>query len=92
MGYLGQMAKPLRKKLLYTSADLASICETDIKTIHMWAAKGRIVTFRTPGKHLRITHDVLKAFLTEYGYPVPEALSGGQPVVSPEACETLKST
>lgn len=75
------MAKPLRKKLFYTSADLARICETDVKTIHMWAEKGRIVTFRTPGHHLRITHDVLMDFLKGYGYPIPAVLNGAIPGV-----------
>lgn len=85
MGYLGQMAKPLRKKLFYTSTDVARMCASDTKTVHMWAEKGKIETFRTPGHHIRVTHSALVSFLTKYGYPLPEELRGdltGVPAVA----------
>lgn len=62
-------------KELYVASELASMCKVDLKTIHNWVAKGSLVAFRTPGRHLRFKAADVVAFLTQFGYPVPDAVA-----------------
>jgi len=54
-----------------TARGVAELCGVELKTVHNWAAEGRIAHFRTPGRHLRFqAADVLR-FLETCGYAVP---------------------
>jgi hypothetical protein len=58
-----------------SSADVARLCEVDVKTIHNWVSKQQIEHFRTPGGHLRFKTDDVVYFLRKCGYDVPANLS-----------------
>lgn len=62
---------------LYTSTDVAKLCQVDTKTIHNWVDRGHIPSFRTPGRHLRFRLADVEAFLRKHGYPVPAELPSG---------------
>lgn len=64
---------------LFTASVVARFCQVDLKTIHNWAERGEIRHFRTPGRHLRFRRSDVVDFLHKYGYPIPEALTGGKP-------------
>jgi excisionase family DNA binding protein len=80
---------PSREKLL-TAADLARLCEVDLKTIHNWVDRGRIAHFRTPGRHLRFRAADVVDFLGAWGYTVPRdlALSSSRTVLVVGSKET----
>lgn len=85
------MTEERRGPLLYTAQDVAHFCEVDLKTVHHWADRGKVVHHRTEGRHLRFRRNDLVRFLRGLGYPIPPALSATRPVValppppSPEA-------
>ncbi len=67
--------------LLYTAQDVARFCEVDLKTIHHWADAGKIVHYRTEGRHLRFRHIDLVRFLRTHGYPLAGLLTSARPMV-----------
>ena len=67
--------------LLYTAQEVAGFCEVDLKTIHHWADAGKIVHYRTAGRHLRFRHIDLVRFLRTHGYPLAGALTSARPTV-----------
>ncbi len=73
--------KPQTPSEIFTASEVARICEVDLKTIHTWSDKGKIRSFRTPGRHLRFRRHDLIDFLLEYGYPIPEELRMARPKV-----------
>lgn len=56
------------------TADLARYCQVNPKTVHIWADKGKIMFFRTPGGHRRYRATDVEVFLRTYGYVVPAEL------------------
>ncbi len=58
-----------------TAADVARLCNVDIKTIHNWADKGKLASTRTVGRHLRFHRLDVIEFLRAYANPVPAALT-----------------
>jgi excisionase family DNA binding protein len=73
--------KPHTPSEIFTASEVARFCEVDLKTIHTWSDKGKIRSFRTPGRHLRFRRHDLIDFLLEYGYPIPEPLRIAKPNV-----------
>lgn len=69
------MMTGVRGEKLLTASDLATLCEVDLKTIHNWVDRGRIVHFRTPGRHLRFRAADVAEFLRAWGYNVPRELA-----------------
>jgi len=57
--------------MLFRASDVARFCEVDLKTVHNWVSRGRVESFRTPGRHLRFKPGPLLSFLTQFGYDVP---------------------
>lgn len=57
-----------------SAAQLARICGVDLKTIHHWAAKGKIPGQRTAGGHLRFWPLDVVDFLRAYEFGIPESL------------------
>jgi excisionase family DNA binding protein len=66
---------------LFTAADVARFCGVDLKTIHHWAARGKLRHHKTSGGHVRVQRVDLVAFLRAYGVPLPEAVRRGRPAV-----------
>ena len=66
---------------LFTAADAARFCRVDLKTIHNWAARGKLPHYKTDGRHIRIQRADLVAFLRHYEMPLPRALGEGTPHV-----------
>ena len=48
---------------LYTAQEVARFCEVDLKTVHHWADRGKVVHHRTDGRHLRFRRNDLVRFL-----------------------------
>ncbi|MEM7139381.1 MAG: helix-turn-helix domain-containing protein [Myxococcota bacterium] len=67
---------------LFTASQVARFCQVDLKTIHNWADRDRILHFRTPGRHLRFRRADVLDFLRKYGYPIPEELEADRPRVA----------
>ena len=67
---------------LFTAADVARFCEVDLKTIHNWAARGKVPHHKTDGNHVRVHRVDLVAFLRRYEMPLPEDLRHGRPAVA----------
>lgn len=64
-----------RRGEVLTASELAALCEVDLKTIHNWVEQGRLLHFRTPGRHLRFRAPDVASFLTTFGYDVPRKLA-----------------
>lgn len=66
---------------ILTAADVARFCDVDLNTIHKWAERGEVRYFKTPGRHLRFRRVDVLDFLRKYGYPIPETLVAGKPLI-----------
>lgn len=60
-----------RRPLFYTAQDMARFCEVDLKTVHHWAERGKVIHHRTDGRHLRFRRNDVVRFLRGHGYPLP---------------------
>lgn len=58
-------------KEVFTTFEVAKICNANITSIKNWIEDGKIRAFRTPGGHYRIEKAVLIDFLNRYGMPNP---------------------
>lgn len=58
-------------KDIFTTFEVASICNANITSIKNWIEKGKLRAFRTPGGHYRIEREILEGFLNRYGMPNP---------------------
>lgn len=67
---------------VYSAQILADFCEVDLKTVHHWAAKGKVPHFRTDGRHLRFRRNDVVRFLRAHGYPLPDALVRARPTIA----------
>ncbi|MBX3191766.1 MAG: helix-turn-helix domain-containing protein [Labilithrix sp.] len=74
--------KPARAPSVYSAQAVADFCEVDLKTVHHWADRGRIVHHRTEGRHLRFRRNDVVRFLRAHGYPLPEGLTRARPTVA----------
>lgn len=68
--------------VFYTAQDVARFCEVDLKTIHLWADRGKIVHQRTTGRHLRFRRNDVLRFFRGLGYPLPPELRDVRPRVA----------
>lgn len=59
---------------VYSAADLAAFCGTDVGTIYAWVRKGSIEHYRTPAGHLRFEREAVLEFLRRHGIPIPREL------------------
>ncbi|MFU8802413.1 MAG: helix-turn-helix domain-containing protein [Bradymonadaceae bacterium] len=58
-------------KEVYTTFEVAKICNANITSIKNWIEQGELRAFRTPGGHYRIERKVLDDFLNRHGMPNP---------------------
>jgi excisionase family DNA binding protein len=66
---------------VFSAVDVARFCGVDLKTIHHWAARGKLRHRKTDGGHVRVERTDLVAFLRAYSFPLPDALRRGKPRV-----------
>jgi excisionase family DNA binding protein len=59
------------EKEVYTTFEVAKICNANITSIKNWIEQGELRAFRTPGGHYRIERKVLDDFLNRHGMPNP---------------------
>ncbi len=64
----------LRRGGLISATQVARFCAVDLKTVHNWANKGKIVGTRTAGRHLRFRPLDVVDFLRAYAFDPPDAL------------------
>lgn len=61
-------------KKIYTTFDIAQLCNVDISTVINWIDSGKLQAYKTPGGHRRIRQDNFLQFLKSYGLPIPRGL------------------
>lgn len=59
------------EKKVFTTFEVAKICNANITSIKNWIDKGELSAFRTPGGHYRIERKVLRDFLNRHSMPNP---------------------
>jgi excisionase family DNA binding protein len=58
-------------KRVYTTGEVAKICDVTVVTVNKWFDSGRLEGYRMPGSNRRrIPHDCLVKFLKENGMPM----------------------
>lgn len=61
-------------KKIYTTYDIAQLCNVDISTAINWIDSGKLQAYKTPGGHRRIRQENFFQFLRSYGLPIPRGL------------------
>ncbi len=74
-------AEKLSKKNVFTTFEVAEICDVTPVTIQNWIDKGWLRAYRTPGGHRRVRKEALLAFLESRDMPHPFPEKGGVPRV-----------
>ncbi len=65
----------MKKKLTYTTGEVAKIYSVAPRTVSKWIDSGRLRGYRVPrSEHRRVPYMYLLPFLTEHNIPIPEAL------------------
>lgn len=63
------------QKNTFTTFDISKICGVYPTTVINWINQKKLPSFSTPGGHHRVRAEDLLAFLKEYNFPIPAALS-----------------
>jgi hypothetical protein len=62
----------VKKKIAYTTGDVAKLCQCAPRTVSKWFDSGVLYGYRLPeSKDRRIPHDSLLKFMREAGIPIP---------------------
>lgn len=64
---------------LLRPSDLARTWNLHVRTVLAYVERGELSGFRTPGGHVRLRADAVRAFAEARGLPVPLAASGPRP-------------
>lgn len=67
------MSKVNLQKDVFTTFDVAKICNANITSIKNWIAGEKLSAFKTPGGHFRIERAALIEFLDQFQMPNPFA-------------------
>ena len=59
----------MREKSL-TTKDIAEYCQVTQRTAVQWINQGKLKSFRTPGKHIRVDRKDFLEFLEKYKIPI----------------------
>jgi two-component system response regulator RpaA len=71
------MSKPMRRKIAYTTGDVARICNCAPRTVSKWFDAGILKGYRLPrSQDRRVPHDNLLEFMQNHGIPVPKLFEG----------------
>ncbi len=65
------MAEVNLNKDIFTTFEVAKLCNANITSIKNWIEKNRLKAFRTPGGHYRVEKAVLVDFMNRYAMPNP---------------------
>src|SRR3989338_10879677 len=57
-----------------TTKNIAEYCQVTQRTAVQWINEGKLKSFRTPGKHIRVNRADFIEFLKKYQMPIPEEL------------------
>lgn len=57
------------------------MCDVDLSTVINWINQGKLIAYKTPGRHRRVKKEDLVKFLEEYNMPIPKALQGKQKIL-----------
>lgn len=80
---------------VFTTYEVAQICNANITSIKNWIEKGELDAHRTPGGHYRIKRKVIRDFLNRHDMPNPFAERDRKHVLiwhgDPELEERLRS-
>jgi excisionase family DNA binding protein len=69
-------------KDIYTTYQVARMCDVDITTVINWIDTGKLTAYKTPGGHRRIRRDDFVKFLRAYNLPIPwRVLRGGSQTI-----------
>lgn len=84
------------KKSVYTTFDISRLCDVNITTVTNWINEGKLLAFKTPGGHRRVSHDDLIKFLTQYHMPIPSELAQGRKIFmvvddEQDLCQIIKN-
>jgi excisionase family DNA binding protein len=74
-------AEKLSRKKVFTTFEVAEICDVTPVTIQNWIDKGWLRAYRTPGGHRRVRKEALLAFLESRNIPHPFPERRGVPTV-----------
>ena len=74
-------AEKLSRKKVFTTFEVAEICDVTPVTIQNWIDKGWLLAYRTPGGHRRVGKEALLSFLESRDMPHPFREKGGVPRV-----------
>ena len=66
---------------VYTTFQIAKICNVRPTTIIKWIKEKRMSAYVTPGGHRRVGESHLLGFLKKYGFPIPENLGSRKKVL-----------
>lgn len=58
-----------------SSHEVARLAGVSPSTVLVWIDQGKLHAHRTPGKHRRVSREVLVAFMREHGMPIPRELT-----------------
>lgn len=78
-------------KELFTTYEIAKICNANIASIKNWIGKGYLKAFRTPGGHFRVKRRDLDLFLQKYNMPNPLGAKGKRRVYALDSDEEALS-
>ncbi len=59
----------LKSKKVFTTSDIAYICNVTTVTIQNWIDNSYLRAYRTPGRHTRVSRDDLVSFLVLHKMP-----------------------
>lgn len=83
------------KRTFFTTFEIGEICEVNPTTVQNWVKEKKLKAYVTPGGHRRVRKEDLKAFMNEFGMPIPPGLADTRPHVlivddEPEVLDMLK--
>ncbi len=59
-----------------TTFDIAKHCNVTHRTVRQWISDGKLKSYRTPGKHSRVSVEDFLTFLNQYDMPFPKDIYG----------------
>lgn len=68
--------KSLNGGRVYTTVEVARLCNVTQRAVIYWIDKGKLKAYRTPGGHRRIPEGDLKAFMSAYKIPMESDEAG----------------
>ena len=71
----------MAKRSFFTTFEISEICEVNPTTVQNWVKEKKLKAYVTPGGHRRIRKEDLRAFMGEFGLPIPPQVADTRPFV-----------